>query len=547
MFDDRLMAGCFGKATLIALFGLALWGCDSGEMSDVVDTSSGEFKGAYTDATNEVVAFKGVPYAAAPIGKLRWQAPEPVDAQSGVLDATAFSQACPQLQSSGFYARNKLSQDEDCLYLNVWTAAKKTDEARPVMVWLHGGAFVMGSGSNPAYDGEAFARSGIVLVSINYRLGIMGFFAHPTLSEQSSHNVSGNYGVLDQIAALEWVKENIKEFGGDPNNVTIFGESAGSISVCYLVSTPLAAGLFQRAIGQSGGCFAQHASLTDSRVIAADSVFFAKEISGSGHNIGVQMATALGITGTGEEVIEKLRAIPAEQLIMDLSTASIRVPWRSIFVDGYVFPDQMRVLHQQNKANKVDLLVGSNTDEGTTLWMELKEDTLHGWYRQMRERRGDAADRFIEEYEDDARRSTKLANQQLWSDQLFAWEARTWARLNEASGKKTFAYVFQHAPFVEKHGRELLAYHAAEIPYVFGHAGKGWNEDDRAVMHLLHAYWVNFAKIGDPNAEGLVNWPHFRRNEDDVALRIDVDAEFVLDYRRYKLDTHEAYLDFTQP
>ena len=546
MFNWQLIAGYFCKAELLALLALVLWGCGAGDINDVVDTSSGDFQGAHTDEKKEVVAFKGIPYAAPPVGKLRWQAPEPVDAKSEVMDATVFSHACPQLQSSGFYARNKMSQDEDCLYLNVWTAAKKTDEARPVMVWIHGGGFVVGSAANPAYDGAAFARSGVVLVSINYRLGVMGFFAHPALSEKSPNNVSGNYGILDQVAALRWVKKNIEAFGGDPNNVTIFGVSAGSMSVCYLVATPLAAGLFQRAIGQSGGCFARHASLTDSSVSAADSVFLPEEISGSGHDIGMQMATALAITGTGEEVVEKLRSIPAEQLIMDLSTANIQIPRRSIFVDGYVFPDQMRVLHQQNKANKVDLLVGSNTDEGTTLWMELEESTLYDWYRQMRKEKKGDTESFIAAYEDDARRSTKLANQQFWSDQFFAWEARTWARLNEASGKNTFIYVFQHAPFVKGYHRKLLAYHTAEIPYAFGNAGKHWNEDDRAVMQLLHAYWVNFAKTGDPNAEGLVSWPYFSQNENDVALRIDVDAEFILDYRRNKLDAHEAYLDFTQ-
>ena len=227
-------------------------------LGEVVATANGDVRGAYTDDDNTVLAFKGIPFTAPPVGDLRWKPPMAAASWQGERDATAYSKACVQPSSTeGFYAQGPIPQSEDCLYLNVWAPAGSSEAKTPVMVWIHGGGFVQGTGNMPLYDGESLAREGVVLVSVNYRLGLLGFLAHPALSAESAHGASGNQGIHDQIAALEWVRDNIALFGGDPGNVTIFGESAGSMSVCYLTATPLAKGLFQKAIGQSGGLLRQ--------------------------------------------------------------------------------------------------------------------------------------------------------------------------------------------------------------------------------------------------------------------------------------------------
>lgn len=523
------------------------WGCDqvSKPVTNLVTTSSGKLQGAYTGEDQRVRVFKGVPYARPPVGEYRWRMPQPLEATSSIHDATSYAPACTQLQSPGFYGRGKIVQSEDCLYLNVWTSARTADAAQPVMVWIHGGAFVVGSGSHPITNGEQFARDGVVLVTINYRLGMMGFFAHPALSEESPKGVSGNYGLLDQVAALQWVQDNIKAFGGDPSNVTIFGESAGSMSVCYMASTPLARGLFQRAIGQSGGCFGKHTSLTDSAVVSSDAAISEQELGGSGHDIGMQLASALGVPGKGAAALQQLRAVPAEIILMDIKAAGVFAPWRSIFIDGYVFPDQIRVLHEQKQANPVDVIVGSTTDEGTTLWMQLQEVSMDAWESGIAETTGSHADRFIELYREDARRSTKTATQLVMSDRVFAWEMRTWARLSEAADRtNTYLYVFEHAPPVEEFGRTLGAYHAAEIAYVFGNGNSLWNAEDQQVSLLTHAYWVNFAKTGDPNGANLPIWPAYNQ-QNETALIINSTPQQVVDYRGNKLDAHEDYMKFT--
>ena len=246
-------------------------GADARKDDAPVRIESGQVSGQRVGDDGGVRVYKGIPFAAPPVGKLRWQPPQPPAAWDGVRACNAFGSICPQAPypPGSVYAQAPQPQSEDCLYLNLWTAAARPDEKRPVMVWIHGGALTRGSSSIPAYDGTALARKGVVLVTINYRLGPFGYFAHPALSKESPHGASGNYGVLDQIAALQWVKSNIAAFGGDPERVTIFGESAGSWSVCALLATPQAKGLFQRAIGESGGCFAPMPYLKQDELRAA--------------------------------------------------------------------------------------------------------------------------------------------------------------------------------------------------------------------------------------------------------------------------------------
>lgn len=527
---------------LLACF-LSLHGCGLGEVGEEVSTTSGDFLGAYLDEKKDVLVFKGIPYAAPPIDERRWRPPEPVTPKRKVQDAKALGPACPQPKIKSFYPSIELPQDEDCLHLNIWTPAKMTDEALPVMVWIHGGGFIVGSAGGRFYDGTQLARSGVILVSINYRLGMMGFFAHPALSQESPNGVSGNYGILDQIAALKWVQENIVEFGGDPTRVTIFGESAGSMSVCYLMATPLAKGLFHQAIGQSGGCFGQHASLTDNKVTSSDSTIGDNSLSGSGHVLGVHIASTLRVKRDDPKALAKLRAISAKSFINKVQASEINPPWRMIFVDGFVFPDQMRTIYEQKQHNKVDLLVGSNDNEGTTLWMDLDDLDLYTWLRQIYQARGDLAEDFILQYEDEASYFPAEAQQNLLADQLFTWEARTWARLVQSGGNKTFMYLFDHSPLVEDYGRDLGAYHAAEIPYVFGVVGDNWDDDDFVVMELMHPYWVNFAKQGDPNADRLPVWPTFNPKEGSM-LRIDEEGSVIHHYQQDKLDVHERFMKF---
>lgn len=509
-------------------------------LGEVVETAHGAVRGALTqDGT--VLAYKGVPFAAPPVGELRWKQPVPPAPWDGERDATKLGATCHQTAGAdeGFFAQPDFPESEDCLFLNVWAPAGDADAGNPVMVWIHGGGFVVGTSSLPVYDGEALARAGVVVVSVNYRLGLLGFFAHPGLTAESPNGASGNQGLHDQVAALQWVRDNIAAFGGDPGNVTIFGESAGSISVCYLAATPLADGLFQKAIGQSGGCFARHASLDSTEGVVVDTAV-ANQLSGSGHEIGLRLAEALGAEGEGAEAIAALREQDAATMIRSLQEAEVVAPWRSIFVDGYMFPDQMRRL-MEGKIG-VDFIVGSTADEGTALFMGVPELPLEDWQEGVRAAQGENADLFLAAYADDAATSTARATQNMMGDALFTWEMRTWARLATAAGSRAYLYLFNHAPEVEEYGRSLGAYHASEIAYVFGNGSDLWGDEDRQLSALMRAYWVNFATSGDPNGDGLPMWPAY--GEDDVTFELDADPQPVAGFRNAKLDAHEAALAF---
>ncbi len=444
----------------------------------------------------EVRVYRGIPYGASTAGNNRWRPPQKVGPWDGIRVCKQFGDSClftpygPDSLWHGKEWSDVAEQSENCLHLNVWTAAKSAAEKRPVMVYIHGGGLTRESGSVPAYGGSILAKKGVVAVSINYRLGPFGFMAHPDLTKESEHHSSGNYGVLDQIAALKWVQRNIGAFGGDPNNVTIVGESAGSWSVCLLTASPLAKGLFHKGIGQSGGGFGAMISLQDAE---KGGIAFAKKI-------GSKYKPAS---------LKQLRALSAKDVLDKYSKTRGR---RTSFnVDGWILPDEVRVIFEQGKQNRVDVIVGSNKDEGSTFVGSWGPDTLEMYKKYAQRIYGDLAEKFLEVYpaSDDA---------EAWSafvastgDSWFSWDMRTWARQTKTVNKKAYQYYFtrvQPNPKTTKFG----AYHGAEIVYAMGNfhlASFTPEEADKRLHAAMSGYWINFAKTGDPNGKGLPKWPAY--------------------------------------
>lgn len=450
--------------------------------SDTVRVHTGDLIG--TNSKN-VRIFKGIPYAAPPVGPQRWRPPQDPSAWQAPRDAKQFANDCMQLpypQSSLYYHPPTL-MSEDCLYLNVWTTASKPEAKRPVMVWIHGGAYTRGSGARPTYDGENFAQKGVVLVTINYRLGIFGFLSHPELTRES--DVKGNFGLLDMIKALEWVRRNIAAFGGDPGNVTIFGESAGSSAVNFLMASPLARGLFHRAIGQSGANFGRTSTLD------------ANEKEGR---------------KAGESLVE-LRLKPAAELIK--SPGSHRP-----VIDKWFLPEEVTKIFAKGKHNDVPLLAGYNADEGTTLapWT----GNAQYFSAMIRERYGKYADDLLQLYPANTDEQAARSFYASYRDQSMGWQMRTWAR----AMKKTPSYLYYFTrvpPGMQKYG----AYHAAEIQYVFANLSpeRAWEKADLSLTNAMMDYWIAFATSGDPNRKGLPEWPRYDAKKDESMVfgdRIEV-------------------------
>jgi len=445
---------------------------------DVVKVDGGQVAGTSVDG---VRVFKGIPFAAPPIGDLRWKAPQPVVAWPGVKSADTFGPQCMQTPypEGSPYATAPAPTSEDCLYLNVYTAAKSGDR-RPVMVWIHGGAWTRGSGSTPTYNGSTLAKKGVIVVTVNYRLGVFGFMAHPELTAESPHHSSGNYAILDHVAALEWVKRNIASFGGNPANVTIFGESAGSWSVNTVQATPLAKGLFQRAIGESGGQFSRTATLATAE--AAGLAF---------------------MKAAGADSIKALRALPGEKI---QTTNFLR---SAINVDGWVLPADVRTIFANKQQNPGPVLVGSNANEMTTLSNPAQfPKTMADYRRRVETQYGDAVKEYDAAYPVASDADINQAMLGVGRDQTFTLEMRTWARMVTASGAKAFLYQFTHVP-PSPNGAAWGAYHASEIPYVFGTLrNRSWpfTAVDDKLSDQMSSYWVNFATAGDPNGKGLERW-----------------------------------------
>ncbi|HEY3139091.1 MAG TPA: carboxylesterase/lipase family protein [Blastocatellia bacterium] len=460
--------------------------------NDTIRVDGGSISGVEADG---VRSYKGIPFAAPPVGELRWKAPQPVVAWQGVRKCDEFGADCPQApypQGSMYYSPPR-NQSEDCLYLNVWTTARPSDR-RPVVVWIHGGALTRGSGATRTYDGTAFSRKGVVAVTINYRLGPLGYLAHPELTDESPNRSSGNYGVLDQIAALKWVQKNIAAFGGDPNRVTIFGESAGSWSVNVLVATPLAKGLFRRAIGESGGQFGPGMYLKEDR-----------DKLPSAEKVGVAFAKA-----AGADSIKALRALPAEKIIEVFNNDTEGKKFRTApNVDGWVLPDEVRNIFAKGKQNDVPVIVGSNANEMTTLTVPANvPKTLDDFHKRLSTQYGEATREFDGFYPAKTDSDVPKAFLDSLRDVTFTLPMRTWARMTATGRSKAYLYFFTHVP-PNPNSKYLGAYHASEIAYVFNNLNrqnKLLTDIDWKLSDVMQSYWVNFATTGDPNGKGLPRW-----------------------------------------
>ena len=466
-------------------------------LTDPVRVEQGLLSGAAGRAPG-VHVYLGIPFAAPPVGNLRWQPPQPPAPWKGVREATAFGHACWQAPYpvNSIYQAKLPPLSEDCLYLNVWTPAKSSEDRLPVMVWIHGGGFTRGSAATEAYDGENLARKCVVVVTINYRLGVFGFFAHPALTRESAHHASSNYALLDQIAALQWVKKNMAAFGGDPGCVTIFGESAGSWAVNSLMASPLAKGLFHRAIGESGGSFAPMKTLA------------AAEKSGE------QLAAALGARkNKDQETLKTLRAMSPEELLKAADAPVVRP-----IVDGWVLPQDVATIFAQGKQNDVPLIAGSNSDEGTTLAPEGALIRSAMFTAGVRQRYGDLAGDFLKIYPAATDEESVASFFAAYRDQIFGWEMRTWTSMATRTGHHpAYLYYFTRRPPAPQSHR-LGAFHASEIAYVFGNFvwPFPWQQADHKLSEIISSYWVNFARTGDPNGEGLPQWPVYNTQEDQA-------------------------------
>lgn len=450
-------------------------------------------------ADDGIETFKGIPYAAPPVGQNRWRPPAPIAAWSGVRDGSDYGPACiqPTPGVPSIYSGDLGRTSEDCLTLNVWTPA--TTGKAPVMVWIHGGALVAGSSKEPLYDGEALAKQGIVVVSINYRLGVLGFLAHPDLSAESPVGISGNYGLMDQVAALNWVKRNIAAFGGDPDQVTIAGESAGGLSVMYLMASPIARGLFQRAIAQSAYMISTP-ELKDARYGAP-----------SAEAAGTTLARALQAPS-----LQVLRSRDAQELTNAAAMSGFS-PFGA--VDGKVLTGQLVDVFAQGKQAPVPILAGFNSGEIRSLRMLAPPAprTAADYEAVIRARYGDLADEFLRLYPSSDTAESVLATTR---DALYGWTSERLVRDQTALGKPSFLYLFDHGyPAMEQAG--LHGFHASELPFMFGNTDRTtarWpaipdTAEEHALSQAMVGYWASFVKTGRPEAPGVATWAPYGADE----------------------------------
>jgi para-nitrobenzyl esterase len=497
-------------ATALAVAGLSLAGTAMASSADRARTDLGVVEGLGPQASG-VREFRGIPFAAPPIGDLRWKAPQPAQPWRGVREAKAFGPRCMQAPIYSDMVFRSAGVSEDCLYLNVWTPAKSAHEHLPVLVYFYGGGYRAGDGSEPRYDGEAMAAKGIVVVTLSYRLGVFGFFSHPELSAESPHGGSGNQGLLDQTAALQWVRRNISAFGGDPRRVTIAGESAGSVSVSVQMASPQAKGLFAGAIGESGSLLGTLPALS------------LAEAEGKGTAFAGNL---------GAKSLADLRAAPAQAVLDAAGKPGTGFEPRPV-VDGWFLPKSPREIFEAGEQARVPLLAGSNTEEGGAASVLDKAAPTVDAYRQGLTRLyGDKADAVFAAYPAAADGEPVLeAARNVASDRFIALSTWRWMDLStRTGGQPTFYYLYARPRPATKAApdapRPSGAVHSAEIEYALGHLDLNpvyaWTPDDRATSRALQGYFANFIKTGDPNGTDLPVWPRYGTG---LLMRIDANPK----------------------
>ena len=526
--------GWLALATFVAVRSLA---------DEPVRIDSGLVAGT-VGADPAIRVFRGIPFAAPPVGELRWREPRPVAPWSGVRSATQFGPTPEQgaIYTDAIIRNNKV--DEDCLYLNVWTPAKSAGERLPVMVWIYGGGYQAGSSSEPRHDGENLARKGVVLVTLNYRLGVFGFLVHPELTRESGRDSSGDYGLMDQIAALGWVQRNIAAFGGDPANVTVFGESVGSISASMLMTSPLARGLFQKAIGESGALFGTRDHLLrDNMSLAA------------GEKLGLKFQAAAGAKSLAE-----LRAMPAEQILKTgLADKSFEM-WAVL--DGYVLPKDPFAVWTEGRQSHVPLLAGWNADEIRVYRTFGKaRRTAKGFIEDAHARFGPLADEVLRLYPAGSDEEANRSAGDLEDDLFVAYSNWKWIEMQLGTGDSpVYRYSFDMPIPVEPGtvingaaatGADVGAVHSGEIVYVFGSFGGApkvpWRSEDRRLSDAMGTYWTNFARTGDPNGPGVPAWPRYRREDGHQVMHLGAAVLAAPEARRDRYEFWDAHSAGTAP
>ncbi len=520
-------------------------GGDEPQPTEQVDTREGPVQGVVNDSRS-VEIFAGIPYAQPPVGDLRWRAPEALEPREGVFIADRFSPA-PVQGTSTFFTRalsriveaplegtllNPYPVSEDSLSLNIWRSTEPASDELPVLVYIPGGGFTTGSSALPLYDGEALASRGDVLtVTVNYRLGVLGFLAHPDLAEESAYGASGNYGILDQIAALEWVRDNIASFGGDPDRVTVAGESAGGESVCILGASPLSEGLVDGIIAGSGACMGTTGDTED-----GDQFDTRESVEDAGLRLSEQL---------GGATIAEMRAMPADRI----AEAAAEIPghWRPS-LDGHVLPTAPSEIYASGQQHDVPILVGSNADEASLALAAPPVIEVDEYRESARETYGDLADRFLRLYPGDTPEQALESSLHAQTDKVMTRAMFRWARLQTQSGDApAYLYFFSHTP-PEKGLEKYGAYHGAEVAYAYDNLGSDhdatYTDADYLLRDQMSEYWVAFARTGDPNAPGLPSWSTVASAQDDV-MEFRGDGGHMTN--RPRADAIDFWLDYTGP
>lgn len=502
----------------------------------IVQTSSGSLRGA---TEGNVSSFKGIPYAAPPVGEFRWRPPQPVKPWEGLRDATEYCADCPQRTWPGSTA----TVSEDCLFLNVWAPATATKDSKlPVMVWIHGGGFTGGSGAGPGSAGDAFAKQDVILTTINYRLGRLGHFAFPALSEEHPEEMKGSYAYMDQIAALKWVQENITAFGGDPDNVTIFGFSAGGVAVHSLLTIPAAKGLFHKAISESGG--GRDGVLTG-RPISQDNADELYPVSAE--TVGINFAKRHGIDGTDKGALDKLRTLGVEEIVdggQETDSLGNRT-YPGPILDGRLMVETAESAYKAGKQAKVPLMIGNSSAEvggGFINSSQSKEDLFSQF--------GDLESEARAAYDPNGNKEFAEVLTKFNADWGWGEPARMTARAFLEENEPVYVWQFGYVPPASRERSPYGAGHGSEVPFVFNTLHARWGAQGEATAEenelakIMNTYWANFAKTGNPNGNDLPVWPEYDNQKEEILdISLDGQIDSKPDPRKARFDVLEKAFD----